>query len=169
MQKFLKVPLYSKYKENVNTQYVTMNIIDTVGIDECWGYNMLDQWIRESNIFLLVFDVTKKYSFEKIQIFYDRVIRLLEPEWNETHYCSDLGFLAIGNKCDLRDDKKYMQKYGHQGVDMDEAYEWFMEKQVPYIETSAKNGRNVNFMFRHCIYEYWIQSHSDCMPDYNIN
>ena len=49
---------------------------------------------------------------------------------------------------------------------MDGAYKWFNEKQIAYIETSAKLGINVHFLFRHCIYEYWIQSQSGCMPDY---
>ena len=47
---------------------------------------------------------------------------------------------------------------------MMKAYEWFDKMKIPYIETLAKNGKNVNFLFRHSVYEYWIQSHSGCMP-----
>ena len=86
------------------------------------------------------------------------------PEWGRMHSGTNFCIIAVGNKCDLRDDPAYV-KYGNRaGVDMKKAYEWFEKVKIPYIETSAKNGKNVNFLFRHAVYEYWIQSHSGCMP-----
>ena len=63
----------------------------------------------------------------------------------------------VGNKCDSRDDPNYKPNRNRKPVDMDEAYKWFNEKQIAYIETSAKLGINVHFLFR--------QSHSECIPD----
>ena len=40
-------------------------------------------------------------------------------------------------------------------VVIEKAKEW----KMPYIETSAKDDRNVHFLFRVAVYEYWWKSH----------
>ena len=49
---------------------------------------------------------------------------------------------------------------------MEKAHDWFDKMKIAYIETSAKNGKNVNFLFHHSVYEYWMQSHSGCISYY---
>ena len=90
-------------------------------------------------------------------------MRTKEAYWDSKHDGTDFCMIAVGNKCDLRDYPNFVQHGYRDTVDIKKANEWFKEKRVPYIETSAKNGRNVHFLFRHSIYEYWIQSHSGCL------
>merc|ERR1712113_402248 len=72
---------------------------------------------------------------------------------------TDFGIIFVGNKCDLRKDvENELDLRREPIVDMKEAHRWFERNKVPYIGTSAKNGKNAVFFFRHCLYEYWIQS-----------
>ena len=41
------------------------------------------------------------------------------------------------------------------------AIEFSLERNIPYIETSAKANANVIEMFEQIVYEYWLQRHSD--------
>eukprot|EP01084_Bolivina_argentea_P308552 533580_1 len=153
-----KNELREKYKDR---QQITFDILDTAGDDEFYCYR--DEWRRERKIFFLIFDVTKQETFEEIIMIHGRILRTKDPDWDASHSYTDFAMVAVGNKCDLRDDPNWIQDSNQQMVDMVKAKDWFEFEQIPYIETSAKTGKNVNFLFTHSIYEYWIQSHGGCM------
>merc|ERR1712228_644068 len=88
-------------------------------------------------------------SFEEVKNLRERVLRSKDSD--------NYPMIAVGNKCDLRIDGDEINGYGGRSgsdVNMDDVYEWCQEHQIPYIETSAKKGKNVNFMFRHAVNEY---------------
>ena len=72
--------------------------------------------------------------------------------------CMDLGIVLIGNKCDLRYGDNGELKDGINFVSSREALKYAQECRIPYIETSAKNGKNIGFLFHQLVYEYWIQT-----------
>ena len=150
--------MYLKYKDEDDRVEITMDILDS----SLSSWNLPNYYWREPRIFFLVFDVMFQRTFDEMCQTYQEVIGKKVPDWNETHNDTDMCFIAVGNKCDLRDKPGFWEK-----VDMEKANKWFEEKKIPYIETSAKNGKNVNFLFRHSVYEYWIQSHSGCIPDFH--
>ena len=124
---------------------------------------MHDSWFRESRVFLLCFAVNNCRTFDEIEMIRERVIRCKEPE-------DKYAFILVGTKCDLRtvEDEQMMRQEQSKHRDsrndfvdpqmvIEQAKEW----NLPYIETSAKHGRNVNFLFRAAVYEYWWQSQHD--------
>ena len=64
--------------------------------------------------------------------------------------CGDCPLIVlVATKCDLEEFRVVSRK---------EAVEWAKECEMPYIETSAKYDKNVNFMIEHGIYLYWMRS-----------
>ena len=131
---------YDGYGDRNESDYVMLEIVDTYGGDEI-------TWLFNGHIFLLVFDVVDPKTFDEVKLIREQILRVKRED--------DYPVIAVGNKCDLRVDG------GRSGADVDinEVHDWCKEHQIPYIETSAKNRKNVNFMFRHCVYEYrmWLK------------
>ena len=86
--------------------------------------------------------------------------------------------ILVGNKCDLRytysstNNNEFMDDTRISKNKMDNKYYNDMYKTVmklaklyniPYIETSSKDNKNITFLFKQCIYEYWIQSQTNCI------
>ena len=63
--------------------------------------------------------------------------------------------IMVGTKGDLRNDKN--SNYGEL-INIDKILSKAKKWNIPYIETSSLIGRNINFLFRQSIYEYWIQT-----------
>ena len=68
--------------------------------------------------------------------------------------------ILVGTKGDLRHNDIYIKHYKDNIIDIDTILNTAKEWNIPYIETSAKLGRNVNFLYRQSIYEHWIQSNN---------
>ena len=117
-----------KIKElNIKGRKVILRIWDTSGQER---YRSITQnFYRNANGILFVFDLTKKDTFDNIknwltdsQNFEAKVIKIL-----------------VGNKADLIEERKVNQ----------EIVERFAEKkEMQYYETSAKDGINVDKAFR---------------------
>ena len=109
--------------------------------------SMRDCWIKEGQIFLLVFDVVNPNTFDEITLIREQIVRVKDKD--------NYPVITVGNKCDLRVDGACSGV----GVDMNAVHDWCKEHQIPYFEASAKKGKNVNSMFRHCVYEYrmWLK------------
>eukprot|EP01119_Soliformovum_irregulare_P009917 TRINITY_DN2389_c0_g1_i1.p2 TRINITY_DN2389_c0_g1~~TRINITY_DN2389_c0_g1_i1.p2 ORF type:complete len:128 (-),score=21.51 TRINITY_DN2389_c0_g1_i1:345-728(-) len=84
---------------------------------------------RGADALLFIFDINSKRSFENI------------PEWmeqGELQLGSKVPCVVVGNKCDAIDVPRK--------ISYESASEWCRSKEVPYIETSAKNGINTTEM-----------------------
>ena len=136
---------------SIQYQYVTLGILDTIYQDNMSG--LQNQWIRESNIILLCFAINSIKSFESAQNLKKRILRLKES-WEGL---KGFAIILVGTKGDLRYSKDY-DKYKKDIIDIDIILKTAKSMNLPYIETSAKLGINVNFLYRQCVYEYWIQS-----------
>ena len=119
---------------------------------------------RGGCIFFLCFAVNNKFSWQNVNLYRERILRSKDArDGDGAHDRNDFAIILIGTKCDLRT-QQYQEPEGvvsdprHEFVDvqtvLDQAREW----NVPYIETSAKHGRNKHFAYRQSVYEYWIQS-----------
>merc|ERR1712129_691730 len=132
----------------VDSNEILFDILDAAGREEF--SSMHDYWIERAHIICLVFSVVYKESFTDIQQRRERILSVKDM--------NDWPIIAVGNKCDLRvdgdvNDKGYGGRTGSV-VDMDEVYEWCSKHKIPYIETSAKDYRNVGFLFTQCVHEY---------------
>jgi len=134
-------------------QYNRYQIAD-VSCDYEWGFpRMAHEYYKEAQIFLLVFDIMKHDTFERIQIYREAIIRARGDIANDRYL-----MVVVGNKCDLRDDYQFRRNNETQCCRMEQVLQWVEDNQLPYIETSAKENKNVHLLFRQCIYEYWICS-----------
>ena len=80
---------------------------------------------------LLLFDITRKESFEKLPLWLKELNRVM---------VKNIPYIIIGNKIDL------IKKYGRQ-VETKDVKEYVDEIGSIYIETSAKTGENVENAF----------------------
>jgi len=128
------------------TDMVSLDVMDTSCFDQFKGG--LDQFIRSADICLLVFSIDCQESFEEVKDMRKRILR-------DKDDCDiTCPVIVVGNKCDLRMHPGFDET---KGVDMKNVLAWCQQHQVPYIETSAKNGKNVNFLFRQSVYEWNVQ------------
>ena len=116
----LKIIDYNKFK-------IKLQIWDTTGEEKF--RSITKNFYRNADGLLVVFDLTKKESFSHVQ------------SWiNEAKENNDkLKLILIGNKLDLKDGRI---------VTIDVAKKFAELKNLKYIETSAKDGTNINESFQ---------------------
>ena len=110
------VDFFAIKKSTKNNRW-KMNLWDTAGQETF--RSITKTYYRESAICILMFDVTKRYTFLSLEKWFIDV-------FNENE---DTYFVLIGNKID-KDDRV---------VSKEEAVEWAHSKNIMYFETSVKN------------------------------
>ena len=106
---------------------IKVQIWDTAGQERFKSLAM--NYYRKANGILLLFDVTKKTSFESCE-------KYLEDIRNNSD--KECEIYLVGNKIDLEDQRE-IKKY--------EAENFAFNKNIKYIETSAINKININEAF----------------------
>ena len=121
-----------------------VDILDTAGREDFVA--LRTSWMKNKDIIILLFALNDERSLQDIDSYYD--------QWMEI--TDDKGpVILVGNKCDLNKNGEYKDI---QEKAIDKAFEW----NVPYVETSGKEGINVDLLFEQCLYEAWIQmSHNE--------
>ena len=129
-----------KIKElNIKGRKVILRIWDTSGQER---YRSITQnFYRNANGILFVFDLTNKDTFDNIKNW------LTDSQNFETKVTK----ILVGNKADLIEERK---------VDQDCAERYADKKEMQYYETSAKNGNNVDKVFRE-LAELILENKSD--------
>ena len=87
-------------------QSCTINYVDTAGCDE-YQFNFRPLLYLGTNMFILCFSVVWPPSLNNAK---EKWVREL------THYHPMASFLLVGTKCDLRDDKMYIQLLNEKGM-----------------------------------------------------
>lgn len=98
---------------------------------------MQNLWIRESESFLIVYDITLRETYENAQnVFHDiQKIKGNEP------FC----VVLAGNKCDLEEQRQ---------VSKQEPIDFAKENGIQFLETSAKKKINSEACFFDLIRQY---------------
>ena len=135
----------------VNGLNVLMDVLDTAGQEEF--LSMRCQWIREYDVVFLCFSISNKQSWNEVKVLREKELRANE---GETHVA-----ILVGTKCDLRGQINN-DKLVDQEVVIEQAREWNM----PYVETSAKDRKNIDFLFDLVVYELWYQSQIPFIPTF---
>ena len=107
---------------------IKISIYDTAGEEKY--RHLIKNYYNGSNGILLVFDITKRNSFDNLNFWLDE----LEKNCN----LNNLYIFLVGNKTDLKKERK---------VSYDEAKNFADMKKIPYIEISAKTGDNIDKLF----------------------
>lgn len=110
-----------------------MEILDTAGQEE---YGALrEQWIRQNDLFVIVYDVTRRSSFEATERLFAEVMDTKRKL--DARFAPSLVVL-VGNKCDL-DNRRL--------VGTVEGANLAKRLGCAHVETSAKLGTNVEKAF----------------------
>ena len=113
-------------KINVDGIDITLQIWDTAGQERF--RSVTKSFLKGADGIIYVYDVTNKESFDNLKTWINTAEESI----------TDFKKIIIGNKIDIEDKKKVST----------EMLEKFCEKQdLKGLETSAKNGTNVNEMF----------------------
>ncbi|MFW9897770.1 MAG: GTP-binding protein [Candidatus Thorarchaeota archaeon] len=86
-------------------------------------------YVANAEAGILVFDVTRRDTFENIKLWYDESIEISK----------DIALILVGNKIDLEDSRV---------ISTAEGEELAKKLGLGYIETSAKTGENIEDAFR---------------------
>eukprot|EP01129_Flabellula_baltica_P011813 TRINITY_DN5236_c0_g1_i1.p1 TRINITY_DN5236_c0_g1~~TRINITY_DN5236_c0_g1_i1.p1 ORF type:complete len:184 (-),score=42.47 TRINITY_DN5236_c0_g1_i1:520-1071(-) len=112
-----------------------LNIFDTAGQEDYTMY--LDQYIRTGQTFLLVYSIIDFPSFEAINTFQERILRIKDAD--------TFPGVLVGNKKDLDFDRQVKESDGQAKADI---------LGLPFFETSAKTRENVDEIFYQSVREY---------------
>ncbi|KAJ3435375.1 ras-like protein [Anaeramoeba flamelloides] len=105
-----------------------LDILDTAGQESY--HTMESRYVRNGDGFLIVYSTTSKSSFEKIEAFYDLVLRVKD--------CSSYPIVLMGNKCDLVDERE---------VSTEDAKKLTEKLSCQFLETSALKNENIKESF----------------------
>jgi GTPase KRas len=134
----------------IDTQSCMLEVLDTAGQEE---YTALrDQWIRDGEGFILVYSITSRNSFTRIQKFFNQVQRVKESghpnsptgasylptQVNSSTYTGPAPVMLVGNKSD---------KHHEREVSSQEGLALAKELGCEFVEASAKNCINVEKAF----------------------
>ena len=130
---FKNSPNWRQYSSFTGTYHLSSKKLipqlwDTAGQERF--RSLIPSYIRDSNVGIIVYNVTEEKSFAKI----DNWIKDVKDQRGE-----DVIIFLVGNKTDLEGKRK---------VDISVAEKKAAEHNVHFIETSAKSGFNVNALFQ---------------------
>ena len=135
----------------VDEEPVIIDILDPPGQSE---YAVLvEMWIRECNLFVIVYSINNRITFEEIEILIKKVNTIKDG-------ASWFGVIA-GNKCDLE---------SHREISTEEV-EKFVKKypNLKFHETSAKTKINHELVFFECVRWYrWARNLCEKMKENEI-
>ena len=117
-----------EHVEEYNNQNYTLSIYDTAG-QERYG-TLTNQYINGLNGLFLVYDITSRETFNKIDNWMDRVKERLDVK--------KVAIILIGNKSDDSENRE---------VNKDEGESLAKKLNVEFFETSAATGQNVKEAF----------------------
>ena len=112
----------------VDNKICVLDILDTAGQEEY--VSMRDQYFRNGHGFLIVYSCTDRNSFESINNYRSKILRVKEVD--------NFPIVFVANKVDLVKDRDVSEKEGKEKA---------TEYNVKYIETSAKNKLNIEEAF----------------------
>ncbi|XP_022067079.1 ras-related protein Rab-37-like [Acanthochromis polyacanthus] len=110
--------------DNVN---IKLQIWDTAGQERF--RSVTHAYYRDAHALLLLYDITSKSSFDNIRAWLTEIHEYAQ---------SDVVIMLLGNKADMSSDR---------AIRRDEGERLAREYSVPFMETSAKTGVNVDLAF----------------------
>ena len=113
----------------VNGKTIPLNLWDTAGQEEY--RSLVNIYVRNTAVAVIVFDVTSKASFEHVVDWYDELMEncgAVKPK-----------IVIVGNKTDLADEREVMDVEGRKFADT---------IGCDYLEVSARTGEHVEELLR---------------------
>ena len=127
-------------KREIDGKIIKVQIWDTAGHERF--RTITYSYYRGANAIIIVFDLSDKKSFISITEWLKQI---------EKHANENVFKFLVGNKSDLVDKRQ---------ITYEEAKQYADEHDLPYIETSAKEGININELFDSSIKTFLANSKS---------
>jgi Ras-related protein Rab-11A len=128
----------------IDTSKIKVQIWDTFGNEKFRSLSKV--YFRGAVGAILAYDITSEDSFLEL------------PEWlsilEENISKNDIVLMLAGNKCDLEEERQ---------VKLEQGMEFAEKNGMGFYETSAKDGKNVDHMFRKLIEEIYKQMIKACL------
>jgi GTPase KRas protein len=144
----------------IDSQSCMLEVLDTAGQEEYIA--LRDQWIRDGEGFVLVYSISSRSSFARIQRFHSQIQRVKETSMagSPTYPGSPISASApvfgqapvmlVGNKCDRVTERE---------VSTQEGQALAKELGCDFVEASAKNCVNVEKAFFDVVRQLRRQRH----------
>lgn len=126
-----------------------LEVLDTAGQEE---YTALrEQWIRDGDVYLLVYSIASRSTFDGVRNFHRQMqqVRRFPPG-------SVLPVILVANKCDMPTQRIVSKQEGEALA---------KELGLGYVETSAKEGTNVERAFFAAVQRLKKQQNDDLRVD----
>ena len=128
---------------------VRLRIFDTAGQERFKSVSA--SFIKKADGVILIYDIGEKDSFEAV----DNWIKSIREIGKDK-----LPIILVGNKCDLSDDKRQ--------VSLKEGQDKANEFNIPFYETSCKEGINIKEVFEKLIDDIIEKGNKNLMGEFKI-
>jgi len=122
----------------IDDETALLDILDTAGQEEF--SSMQDQWMRDGQGFLLVYNIVARPTFDEVSVLYDKILR--------TKDLDQVPLVLVGNKCDLKDQRQ---------VEYNEGSALARGWNCAFFETSAKIKLNNEACFFELVRQIRLQ------------
>jgi len=122
---------YGVTKVKIRDTELKVNIFDMSG--HPWYFEVRNEFYKDAQAALLVFDVTNRLSFESL----DTWLAEMQHELGNSHQLGETDFFVCANKVDS----------AKHTVDIIEARLWADQKGFKLFEVSAATGKGINQLF----------------------
>jgi len=110
-----------------------LDVLDTAGPEEYSA--MRDQYVRTGQIFIVMYSVTSRSSFDEVDSFIEQILRVKDRDW--------VPIVIVGNKIDLRE-----ASCGEESmISSQEGLMKAIKYDVGFAESTAKNYEMVRMEF----------------------
>lgn len=111
----------------VDDRMCFIEVIDTAGQEE-YG-TLRDQWVREGQGFVLVYSISSRSSFDRLEVFRQSMLRVKGE---------NPIFILVGNKADRNSEREVLREEGQAKA---------RDIGCEFLETSARTAYNVDKLF----------------------
>ena len=115
-----------------NGKDIRLRIFDTAGQERFKSVSF--SFIKKANGIILLYDIGNKNSFEALDSWMESI---------KDNADKKIPIILVGNKCDINDEKRK--------VTFEEGEKKGNEFQIPFFETSCKDGINVKEVFERIV------------------
>ena len=134
INKFMNIPFSDYYYETIEDSYqkiinsngkiIKLLLLDTAGQEKY--RSIIKSYYKNSNLIVLVYNINNLLTFKNIPKWVDEVKEEIDEKTK---------FLLVGNNCDLEEGRQ---------VTKEEAKKYAEEKNMKFIEVSAKTGEGIS-------------------------
>ena len=132
-----------------NGKDVRLRIFDTAGQERFKSVSA--SFIKKADGVILIYDIGEKDSFEAVENWIKSIREIGKDK---------LPIILVGNKCDLSDDKRQ--------VSLKEGQDKANEFNIPFYETSCKEGINIKEVFEKLIDDIIEKGNKNLMGEFKI-